>query len=76
MNESRVKSDKNDAQAAVDLASANASMGLILYLMHSPQAALVFERRAGSLYHEMTERDPEDSANGPCPRNHEGFSCA
>jgi len=49
MNESRVKSDKNDAQAAVDLASANASMGLILYLMHSPQAALVFERRAGAL---------------------------
>ncbi len=65
MNESRVKSDKNDVQAEVDLAGTNGNMGLILYLMHSPQAALVFERRAGSLYHETTERDPEDSANGP-----------
>jgi hypothetical protein len=35
INESLVKSDKNNVQAIADLASSNLTMGLALYLMHS-----------------------------------------
>jgi eukaryotic-like serine/threonine-protein kinase len=64
INEDMMKSDKNNVQAAEDVASAYDAMGFVLYLMHSPQAAMVFERRANSLYTDASARDPESLENG------------
>jgi eukaryotic-like serine/threonine-protein kinase len=62
--EGMVKSDKNNVQALEDLASSYDGMGFVLYLMHSPRAAMGFERRADSLYSDATARDPESIENG------------
>jgi len=64
MNENLVKSDKNDVQAVADLASSNLTMGLALYLMHSPREALVFVRRADSMFGSVAVRDPDPLSNG------------
>lgn len=62
--EGMMKSDKNNVQAVEDLASSYDGMGFVLYLMHSPRAAMGFERRADSLYRDATARDPESIENG------------
>jgi eukaryotic-like serine/threonine-protein kinase len=62
--EGMMKSDKNNVQAVEDVASSYDGMGFVLYLMHSPRAAIVFERRADSLYSDATARDPESIENG------------
>jgi eukaryotic-like serine/threonine-protein kinase len=62
--EGMMKSDKNNVQAVEDVASSYDGMGFVLYLMHSPRAAMVFERRADSLYSDATARDPESIENG------------
>jgi len=64
MNESMVKSDKNNVQAVADLASANLTMGLALYLMHSSREALVFVQRSDSMFREVALRDPDPLSNG------------
>jgi len=56
-----MKSDKNNVQAVEDVASSYDGMGFVLYLMHSPQAAMVVERRANALYSDATARDPNPS---------------
>jgi hypothetical protein len=61
--ENMVKSDKNDVQALADLASVNSSMGVALYVIHSPQEALPFERRSDSLYDDVAVRDPDTIGN-------------
>ena len=63
INEGMVKSDKNNVQASADLANSNMTMGLALYLMHSPQEALAFERRADSMYRDVAVRDPDSLSN-------------
>ncbi len=62
--ESMMRSDKNNVQAVEDVASSYDAMGFVLYLMHSPQAAMVFERRANALYTDATARDPDSLENG------------
>jgi hypothetical protein len=64
MNENLVKSDKNNVQAVADLASANLTMGLALYLMHSPREALVFVQRSDSMVRSVAVRDPDPLSNG------------
>ncbi len=63
INEAMVNADKNDVQARADLANSNMTMGLALYLIHSPRAALVFEQRADALYREVAEHDPDSQSN-------------
>jgi hypothetical protein len=58
-----LKSDKDNVQATADSASTNLTTGLALYLMHSPQEALPFLRRADSMYHEVARRDPDSQSN-------------
>jgi non-specific serine/threonine protein kinase/serine/threonine-protein kinase len=64
MNESMVKSDKSNVQAVADLASSNLTMGLALYLMHSPREALVFAQRSDSMFSTVALRDPDPLSNG------------
>jgi serine/threonine protein kinase len=63
INEGMVKSDKNNVQASEDLANSNMTMGLVLYLMHSPRQALLFERRADSMYSDLAAHDPDSLAS-------------
>ncbi len=63
INEAMVRSDKNDVQASADLANSNMTMGLALYLIHSPREALVFERRADAMYREVADHDPDSQSN-------------
>ena len=63
IDEEMMKADKNDVQAVADVASSNLSMGLALYLMHSPEEALVFEQRADSMYDDVVKRDPDSIGN-------------
>jgi eukaryotic-like serine/threonine-protein kinase len=63
IDEEMVKSDKNNVQAAADLACTNKTMGMVFYLMHSPQEALALERRAHSMYREVAARDPDSTTN-------------
>ncbi len=58
-----MKSDKSDVQAAADLANSNMTMGLALYLIHSPREALAFERRADAMYRQVAEHDPDSQSN-------------
>jgi hypothetical protein len=64
MTESMVNSDKNNVQAIADLASSNLTMGLALYLMHSPREALVFVQRSDSMFRTVALRDPDPLSNG------------
>jgi non-specific serine/threonine protein kinase/serine/threonine-protein kinase len=64
INEGMVKSDKNNVQASADLANSNMTMGLALYLMHSPREALVFERQADTMYRDVAVHDPDSLSNG------------
>ena len=64
INEAMVRSDKDNVQASADLANSNMTMGLALYLMHSPQEALLFERRADSMYHDVAVHEPDSESNG------------
>jgi eukaryotic-like serine/threonine-protein kinase len=63
INEEMMKSDKNNVQAETDAASGNKTMGMVLYLMHLPQEAQAFERRAHSMYREVAVRDPDSTTN-------------
>ncbi|MGA8775997.1 MAG: serine/threonine-protein kinase [Terriglobales bacterium] len=63
ISEALMKSDKNDVQAETDVASGNKTMGIALYLMHSPREAQAFERRAHSMYREVAARDPDSTIN-------------
>jgi serine/threonine protein kinase len=63
INEAMVKSDKSNVQAREDLANSNMTMGLALYLMHSPRQALLFERRADSMYSDLAAHDPDSLAS-------------
>jgi tetratricopeptide (TPR) repeat protein len=63
IDEDMLKSDKDNVQATADSASTNLTTGLALYLMHSPQEALPFLRRADSMYHEVARRDPDSQSN-------------
>jgi hypothetical protein len=40
------------------------AMGLALYLMHSPQEALLFERRADSMCRDVAAHEPGSESNG------------
>ncbi len=64
INESMVKSDKNNVQAVADLASSNLTIGLALYLMHSPRQALVFVERSDAMFRDVALRDPDPLSNG------------
>lgn len=64
INEAMVKSDKSNVQASADLANSNMTMGLVLYLMHSPREALAFERQADSMYRDVAVHDPDSESNG------------
>jgi len=64
INESLVKSDKNNVQAVADLASSNLTMGMALYLMHSRREALVFVERSDSMFRAVALRDPDPLSNG------------
>ena len=63
INEAMVKSDKNNVQASADLANSNMTMGLALYLIHSPREALLFERRADAMYREVAVHEPDSESN-------------
>jgi eukaryotic-like serine/threonine-protein kinase len=63
INEAMVKSDKNNVQASADLANSNMTMGLALYLLHSPREALEFERRADAMYREVALHEPDSESN-------------
>lgn len=64
INENMAKSDKNNVQAVADLASSNVTMGLALYLTHAPREALVYLRRADSIFRGVAVRDPDPLSNG------------
>ena len=64
INEAMVKSDKSNVQASADLANSNMTMGLALYLTHSPRKALAYERRADLMYRDVAVRDPDSESNG------------
>ena len=49
--------------ASPDLANSNMTMGLALYLMHSPQEALLFERRPDSMYRDEAIHEPDSESN-------------
>jgi eukaryotic-like serine/threonine-protein kinase len=63
INQAMVDSDKNNAQALADLGNSNMTMGLALYLMHSPQQALIYEQRATSIYDDLALHDPDSLSN-------------
>lgn len=63
INQTMVNSDRNNAQALADLGNSNMTMGLALYLMHSPQQSLVYEQRAASIYQDLAVRDPDSLSN-------------
>ncbi len=63
IDEDMMKSDKDNVQATADSASTNLTTGLALYLMHSPQEALSFLRRADSMYRDVARRDPDSQSN-------------
>ena len=62
-NDAMMKSDKNNVQALADAASSAKTMGIVLYLMHSPRASMVFEQRAHSMFREVAVRDPDSTTN-------------
>jgi non-specific serine/threonine protein kinase/serine/threonine-protein kinase len=64
INQAMVKSDQANVQARADLANSNMTMGLAFYLMHSPQQALRFERRADSMYGDVAVQEPDSESNG------------
>jgi non-specific serine/threonine protein kinase/serine/threonine-protein kinase len=63
INQIMVNSDRNNAQALADLGNSNMTMGLALYLMHSPQQALIYEQRATSIYQDLARLDPDSLSN-------------
>lgn len=63
INQMMVNSDKNNAQALADLGNSNMTMGLALYLMHSPQQALIYEQKAASIYQDLALHDPDSLSN-------------
>ncbi len=63
INQMMVNSDRNNAQALADLGNSNMTMGLALYLMHSPQQALIYEQRATSIYQDLALHDPDSLSN-------------
>jgi eukaryotic-like serine/threonine-protein kinase len=63
VNEAMLKSDNRNVQASADLANSNMTMGLALYLIHSPSEALVFERRADAMYREVAVNEPDSESN-------------
>jgi non-specific serine/threonine protein kinase/serine/threonine-protein kinase len=63
INQMMVSSDKNNAQALADLGNSCMTMGLALYLMHSPQLALIYEKRATSIYQDLALHDPDSLSN-------------
>jgi non-specific serine/threonine protein kinase/serine/threonine-protein kinase len=63
IDEEMLKSDKDNVQATADSASTKLTTGLALYLMHSPQEALPFLRRADSMYDDVARRDPDSQSN-------------
>jgi tetratricopeptide (TPR) repeat protein len=63
INQMMVNSDRKNAQALADLGNSNMTMGLALYLMHSPQQALIYEQRATSIYQDLALQDPDSLAN-------------
>ncbi len=64
INQAMVKADKSNVQASADLANSTMTMGLALYLMHKPQQALLFERRADAMYREVAAHEPDSESNG------------
>lgn len=64
INQAMVKADKSNVQASADLANSTMTMGLVLYLMHEPREALLFERRADAMYHDVAAHEPDSQANG------------
>ena len=63
INQMMVKADRDNAQALADLGNSNMTMGLALYLMHSPQQALIYEQRATSIYQDLALHDPDSLSN-------------
>ncbi len=63
INEAMMKSDHDNVQASADLANSNMTMGLALYLTHSPVEALAFERRADEMYRDVAVHDPDSQSN-------------
>jgi len=63
INRIMVNSDRNNAQALADLGNSNMTMGLALYLMHSPQQALIYEQRATAIYQDLALHDPDSLSN-------------
>jgi eukaryotic-like serine/threonine-protein kinase len=63
INQAMVSSDRNNAQALADLGNSNMTMGLALYLMHSPEQALIYEQRATSIYQDLALHDPDSLSN-------------
>ncbi|MGA3347128.1 MAG: serine/threonine-protein kinase [Terracidiphilus sp.] len=63
-NEAMVKSDQNNVQARADLANSNMTMGLAMYLMHSPREALAYERSADAMYRDVALQEPDSESNG------------
>jgi len=64
INEAMVKSDQNNVQARADLANSNMTMGLAMYLMHSPREALAYERSADAMYRDVALQEPDSESNG------------
>jgi non-specific serine/threonine protein kinase/serine/threonine-protein kinase len=64
INQAMVESDKANIQASADLANSNMTMGLVLYLMHSPREALLFEKRADTMYRDVAAHEPDSESNG------------
>ncbi len=58
-----VKSDPKNVQAISDFASVIGSMGVALYAVHRPDAALRWHERALALYKDVATRDPESINN-------------
>ena len=63
INQMMVNSDRNNTQALADLGNSNMTMGLALYLMHSPQQSLIYEQRAASIYRDLAIHDPDSLSN-------------
>ncbi len=63
INRIMVNSDRKNAQALADLGNSNMTMGLALYLMHSPRQASIYEQRATSIYQDLALRDPDSLSN-------------
>jgi eukaryotic-like serine/threonine-protein kinase len=63
INQGMVDADRNNAQARADLGNSNMTMGLALYLMRSPQEALIYEQTATSIYQDLALHDPDSLSN-------------